>query len=621
MRLLRKTKCLPDESLASFIYRLAEVNYYNSPRIFKEALKVTEDQINGNNFSYENVRKVSNLVNGNVNDLYKRSIVNYFTNDNTINQLLFLRSRVKFCVHCIKAEPYHKWIWNINPIAICLNHSILLTDKCQSCNKKISFKSLMKKTCLSCGFEFINTKPILINPESFLYRSQKDLYSRLKEDEVDILPSLSFYEYIWLSKKVLFLFEDQKSFVHPTDETIHSFTRKSNGFFDNKKLLLALSNVYWMFNNFPDNFYQVLDNFEKVDYTIRKRRKKQFESILMEKKLLFMKQEYEKYKNLQILEGNTSANIAAYDKEGALKKKERFYTKKDVIRELGLKREQLENLICNGELKPKKVQRGKKVHYLFKKSSVLKITNELKNQQNDLITRVEAAEILGISYGRIQDLIDGNLLKLIRHPLEKGTFLSLKEVKDLINPSNVLYKESQSSDEISFLKVLDKYVTSGLSIQRIIYFMKNRKLTPTSNKKNPKLPDLFFYQKDIQNILHELKLQAQNEKGYSLQDVAKIMNMSERTIHKMIKHQLIQPKDVFVSRRGRILYRFSKETVEKFRETYLSTKEIEHEFQIPKSKIQNLVYRRKLKNYLSGVCSKILIRRKDIVDLISKTES
>jgi hypothetical protein len=513
LRLLKSTKLLQDESLVSLIYRLAKINYYDSPAVFKNVLDVKKRKINGNDFSYEDTKKVSDLINGDVNDLYKRSIDYHRTNDREIDELLFLRSRVKFCPFCIKDEPYHKWVWNINPIAICLNHSILLIDKCENCNKNISLRSLMKKTCLSCGFEFVNTKTESIETKSFLFLSQMDLYNRLIGGDVDILPYMPFHEYIYLAKKILFLFEDQKSFIPPTNETINSFTRKSGDFFDNKKSLIAFANVFWMFKNFPVNFFKVLDGFEKIDYSLRKRRKKQFEEILLKEKFLFLKEAYIKYKDQQIIEGNTSSNIAAYDKEGALKKKERFYTKKDVLKVLGIPRGQLDNLIRNRKLKPKEVHRGKRVHFLFERADILKIAHELKEQQDDLITRMEAAKIMGIHCERIKNLIDANLLNLKTSPLVNGTFLSKQEVKDLINSRNLIYKECQSSEWINFSKVFDKYATSGVSIQKLLLFIREGKLNPITTKKNPKLTDFFFHENEIKKILHEIKMKARNQEG------------------------------------------------------------------------------------------------------------
>lgn len=113
-----------------------------------------------------------------------------------------------------------------------------------------------------------------IEPQLYLYNSLfvpsiSKAPLGLKIDEFLILVDLSY-----------FLLEGMESYLG--DELlISSFHNKKSGHRDSYKRSHAFNNAYWMYQDFPRNFYQVLNDFiQKKQPPIMYEQKGQFERIL-----------------------------------------------------------------------------------------------------------------------------------------------------------------------------------------------------------------------------------------------------------------------------------------------------------------------------------------------------
>ncbi|MFJ7979155.1 TniQ family protein [Lysinibacillus xylanilyticus] len=607
---MNKTKFLSNESVVSIVYRSAKANYYQSPNVFKNALGMSMNMLNANNFTIENCREFALLIGSNECELYFRSTHFY----SSIDILQLLRTRIKYCPYCIREILHHQWQWSFTPITICLTHKKSLIDKCHCCSSYISINSLFKGNCPKCGSQFEDAKSNDINTNSYQYKSQRDLFKRLKGQEVSLLQDFSMDEYIKLAKKVLFLFEDQNSFIAPHCEIIHSFTRKGKeNYYSNDNLQLALANVYWMFSNFPNNFYKVLDGFEQIHYSIRKRRMSQFKQGIKGEKMLFIKEALEHYFNLQIESGNTSKNISVYNQGAAMRKSERFLTKKEVRKEYGVGIKQLERMVDDTLITPKIIKRGKAVQYLFNKNDLLLMKEMISQEKSKLINIQQASSRLGISVKSIHTLINEGLLMVTTVPWAKGGFVSKKDVVQLLVGNNVIYGSEISNELINYSRLLDKFATSGVSVTKIFVYIKEGKLRPRTNTQNPKLPDYYFHIKEIQQLLTDLKTQNQKHFGYNFNDVQEILKIGSKTLHKLIDLQLLIPSKKIITGNGRKFYWFPKETIDNFQEQFLTPVQAEHELRIPQNRVRRWVQQGKVNNLLDGISRKMWINRNELV--------
>lgn len=607
---MNKTKFLSNESVVSIVYRSAKANYYQSPNVFKNALGMSLNMINANNFTIVNCRELALLIGSNERELYFRS-THFYT---SIELLQLLRTRIKYCPYCIREILHHQWQWSFTPITICLMHKKSLIDKCHYCSSYISINSLFKGNCPKCGSQFEDVKLNDINKNSYQYKSQRDLFKRLKGQEVSLLQDFSMDEYIKLAKKVLFLFEDQNSFIAPHCEIIHSFTRKGKeNYYSNDKLQLALANVYWMFSNFPNNFYKVLDGFEQIHYSIRKRRMTQFKQGIQGEKMLFIKDALEHYFNLQTESGNTSKNISFYNQWAAMRKSERYLTKKEVRKKYRVGLKQLERMVDDTLITPKIIKRGEAVQYLFNKNDLLLMKEKISQEKSKLINIKQASNRLGISVKSIHTLINEGLLMVTTVPWAKGGFVSKKDLVQLLMEETVTYENNFSDEWINYSRLLDKFATSGISAVKIFRYMKEGKLRPRANSHNPKLTDYYFHVNEIHQLLSDLKIQNQEHHGYNFNVVLEKLEIGSKTLHKLIACQLLNPSKIIITENGRKFYWFPKETIDSFQEQFLTPVQAEHELNIPQNQVRRWVQQGKVNNLLDGISRKMWINRNELV--------
>ncbi|MBM7620164.1 putative metalloprotease [Bacillus tianshenii] len=609
MKFLKKIEILPNESITSILYRLAEANYYQGPKIIADFLHMNMYTIDSNNFSRKQCEKILSFINKTPADLYARSTVCH-TKD---NDLLVMRSRVKFCPACIKDTPHHQWLWNFTVVNICLKHSIILVDKCPKCFEKISVKALLKRTCRKCSFPFNNTSPKNIKEDSLLYKSQNDMYNRIFHKPIEILSELSLEKYIQFAKEILVIFEDQNSFTASTETKVHSFRKvKGGNYFNNEDLAHALCNVYWLLTDINENLPKVLNGFEKLNYSKRKRRMLQFKKLLQSNEGSYLQNAYNTFRQQQIEEGNTSRNVASYDKKSALKIKDKYYVKRELPKVLNISLEKLNDLIQKKLLEPKKVSRGKAVHYLFNKHEVEHLMKQIKTEKEDAIGYYEAKDMLGVSFESVKELVKKEILTEKEYVWRSEKCLSRTEIKAILcNVGNVTF-DINLSEYISLKDVLDKYKTSGISIPLLLQSIRNNKLRPRTNVTNANITNFFFRISEIKSVLEAIKRKNQNQKGYHFIDITKMMNISDRTLHKLIECKLLEQPEKTISPKGRTLYWFPKKVVDDFCSTYITVREAEKEYGIPQGRVRKLVYQGHVRNYLEGVCRKMLLNRNEL---------
>src|SRR5690606_23526229 len=139
--LLNKINPKKDESLYSFLHRLAVVNYYEHLGSMFTELNSAAYVENCNEIhpNLNWVDFVHNLLNNmaiNINEL----VVNKFdellvkrtgeANRRHIHRTYYHRYSTKFCPDCLKEDFYHRLHWDVSYITICTKHKKNLITKC-----------------------------------------------------------------------------------------------------------------------------------------------------------------------------------------------------------------------------------------------------------------------------------------------------------------------------------------------------------------------------------------------------------------------------------------------------------------------------------------------------------
>jgi hypothetical protein len=194
--LLCRLPLFPDESLPSYLHRVALANCYDYltfTAICKNRLSVIgvsdilERPSHSETFdvlsSLTGVEP-SALANASVNgfsktEFFGKSGLNIQLSDGNLFRITDWRSyyrylhknrEVYFCPTCLQEFPYHRLVWIPLDVTACLKHKCLLVDHCGSCESRVSIQDIVRCGCHQCGKNLGNT------PTRFLHDQPFDLF-------------------------------------------------------------------------------------------------------------------------------------------------------------------------------------------------------------------------------------------------------------------------------------------------------------------------------------------------------------------------------------------------------------------------------------------------------------
>ncbi|WP_180976855.1 TniQ family protein [Fischerella thermalis] len=176
-KLLRRPRPNRDESLAGYIIRLAESNYYPSPNWIFQMSDLNKRGIYANLFypHKDDLQKLSLLSEIESDILWSMAWTSnkqsHSINLNTVKifgdlvpiQTISTR-RVKLCPICLRSAPYCRSVWDLSFITTCPLHYCLLIDFCPQCGKEIKW-SRPRVTICKCGFDWHNCEPGTLSEE------------------------------------------------------------------------------------------------------------------------------------------------------------------------------------------------------------------------------------------------------------------------------------------------------------------------------------------------------------------------------------------------------------------------------------------------------------------------
>lgn len=179
-KLLRRPRPEKDESLAGYIIRLTESNYYPSPNWIFQMSSLNKRGIHTNVFYpyKDDLQKLSLLSEVEEEILWSMAWTSnqqkHNINTNTIKIFGFLvpirtlsPQKVKLCAVCLSSAPYCRAVWDLSLISACPLHHCLLIHYCPQCSKEIKW-SRAKVTICNCGFDWRNYKPEILSMERVL---------------------------------------------------------------------------------------------------------------------------------------------------------------------------------------------------------------------------------------------------------------------------------------------------------------------------------------------------------------------------------------------------------------------------------------------------------------------
>jgi hypothetical protein len=605
---------IPQESLSSYIYRLATANLYSSVAFFSHFLSITVARISNNEFDERAVEKIAQLTNNNREHIEKMTIQFFGCHfqGKIPRKSFYLKNRVKYCPACVQTVNHHQVKWAFAPVTACLEHHCLLIEKCQCCNQFISMVSLMRGRCEKCHFQYKQASPIYIKQDSMLYRSQVEIQEVLFSQIINnpLLSSLSLHDYLYLMYQSFYLLEGLNSFVN--DAVITAFSNKKGGYQNNENLATAFCNAVWMYHDFPLNFYTVLYSFNKKNLKVKYEQKKQFEKLLENDTYKIIKDAYDKYWLAELAQGTISKTFSVFKRNPALLKQCDFLHKEDVKKVSAMAYKYIEHLEGEQRLQVRNIKRGNTKRIMVERSSLENIVS----LQKKFMTKARAANVIGIQKDSIGKLVDSGFLSLRKSPTGKMMF-HVDEVESFLNRYRGEYVDEKVNG-IYFYGILTEYSVNNFSITKILEYVDKGYLRPFTNKRNGTLADSFYHIDDVLQCLQLLRKEKQEKQGYYMKDVMEKLNVGEKAMRKLVNYEVFIPKHIVTLKDGRKHYFFDKEKIDDFAEEHLTVAQVTEEYGVPKHIVWQWVKEGRLTDISKGACKGFLLNKKEVAALVSK---
>jgi hypothetical protein len=610
---IRHIPMIIGESISSYLTRISSFNGYSILQVLSE-LRISKLNYYKNYYSEQDERKLATLTRGIGEQIKEGNISKVIHLESEVFRKFVMHRYAKYCPVCLQTQGngFHKMLWSIHPVTICIEHKAFLIEECNVCNRKVTMNSLLNNHC-SCGVKFSNIKHQECKNELLLH-SQIAIQSLVLKFKGlnkchSIMDEVSFEEFIQLAFSSFHLFGDFNVFSLGESKYKSPFHNKKFEKQNNIKNAISFANVFWMYQNFPNNFYAVLNHFHKHKRDQSKYiQKNSFESILDNAKFSLIKSAYENFWLQKYDEGSIRVNFSVFKKNKILLEQRKNVTKEEVKQTIGWSYPKIEKLTENHNLESNQLPKGKSKRILVTKRSI----QEVKREQNLFASQREAANILGLSKVAVEKLLFAKLLHLERSPSGQMQ-IKKEEIETLIRLC-----QGQSvvkSDElVGFKECLIKYSVNGISIVYLIRWILDKQITPYSLQNTKKICDLYFNHQDILSCLQNLKMKSEIEKGYYFSDVRKILKVGEKTLWQFVNHGILSPDQIETWKDGRKRYYFNKQKVDNFFNDHITISDASKRFDIPEQLIRTWLKKGRISNILNGVTNGYLLRTHDLIE-------
>lgn len=259
--LLRTPAPYPDESLAGYVLRLSESNYYQSPHWIMNLANLKADRTIRLPFKSKKPSQLSQVIG--ISDIQLRKMAYGAVIDKDTFSYSIHRYAKKICQQCLRETLYCRQIWELPILEVCPFHDCLLLQVCPSCQKQISWSRPGVAKC-KCGQDFRNcavksAAPYQVNFAVYVHgmKGNTPCLNQIREvygedNPVFELDLVQFRQFSWfLCSRLL-------------SELIHQISDKIERLISiNVEEQLTLSHrlaiVFCLFKDWTRNFSQIFD--------------------------------------------------------------------------------------------------------------------------------------------------------------------------------------------------------------------------------------------------------------------------------------------------------------------------------------------------------------------------
>lgn len=548
-----------DESTSSYLYRLSRANY-RPIGVLLAFFGISRAEWLKNMFSDKQLSYIASHINKK-SDLYQGTYHNFLNLMGHNNDSHLLSNRMKYCPDCYRENAYHRTIWGLKPITICLRHASRLRDTCPNCQKPVVMDQFMNGFCKQCKYVYHQTKSLSISSDSIEYELQSGLHAALMHEAKMFrnIGGLNVNQFLILAYHSFHLLEELPSFLNESKKQIRIFHNRRGGMQQNELLAEAYNHVFWMYHDFPYRFHLVLSEFLKKSRRKLYVQKKTFEALFNLEGFDLIKNEYELFWIKELENGTVRKDLSIFKQNQDLLLSKSHLRKEEVKQLTGMSYPKLESLHESGQINIMSRQRGKTTQHFIDRSTI----DHLSKEKQNYINKREAAQILGIQRNSISQLVKEGILDEVQTAFSQQKLILKEEVVSLLRKSRG--RLNPIMDGIKYQQVLIKYTVNGLTISKLLKFIHRKVLIPKLLIANGNLSNTWFREEELLRCVEILKQEKQMTNGMYMHDVMHYLKIGESKMKRLMDSGQLAPDKVIVWKDGRKRYLFSKSKVVVFK--------------------------------------------------------
>jgi len=631
--LLARTPIQPGESLQSLLVRLSRLNDYDVPdTLFQLLQEETNKQPLKERIALprhiEMYQRLEALTGRSILDLYAASAHRFATiltpPDISIGFLglaesialpllawslaakqLRPASAGQFCPLCLQRAAYHRLIWLPIAVSACLEHSCLLIDRCQRCEKKVSIREIVEMQCRKCKGILAESEALLLGNDAGLASQrvfQSWFLNNRTADAAPLFPEAqprALYRVLdglqWATRMLAWI---EWLHLHRIDGDLHMAMLQS-GEKQNKitpyESYCLYTTAFKGITNWPEGFYEFLHAYSlqrqsgkflnggpKADlgnlYT------QWLQDYWQHPAFEFIHKGFEHYFVATYSLSSAVARSNLCQGNNGMTEQLSGVSLAEAARLLGVTPKMIDILLRTGRLTLQRSDStGKRTHRFVNRAQVL----ELRSQWEEFVNRAEAAQWLGVTQSMVIDLVKVGLLVAERNPAEgypcwafhKSALVDCMEKVLKYVKSCVSDKIGEGDTFVDLAEAARMLFVLGLNAASVLSFVAEGKLRAYfSANHDPKMTSLLFNRSDIQQCIESTKL----ENGWvSRKDVTRLLKVRDITLARWVKFGLISPAVVY----GSAQY-FDRETIVHFITNHITVEEAAKLLEVGKLTVQ-----------------------------------
>ena len=440
-----------DETLASWLWRLAKGNYLQSPQMIMRHLRtkvsgvkhLTMSGINGIP-DIQVLQELANLGRISLADIHLHTIHRFasvfappelgaevvqLTSGDTLSFLPkrpthdFYTRQMAWCPHCLREASYVRWHWHIPLVVLCPKHQCYLADACPQCHARPAEADLICGQCGSCGLLLHSIEAISTPDDALLWQWQTTLmnwlYGGSVPDELG-LPNVSVNTLVHVLQGLRYATQRAGNDWH-FHHTLASLPVPNLDFVERRRLTLAeRSSLYCTafrgLLDWPHGFHAFLDAYRQRSHDMDdKGLRREFGSLYMSWLMGFWRhacfdfvsQSFNAYLVAHIpAEQVVNAKWVTYYPE--ILEQFDYGNAPYVAQQLGLPVVRVHRLAQDGALTAYRFGKYKGTT-LYSRSEV----DRLKQKWRRHLTRTQAAQQLGVSLEIIREILQSEVLQAV----------------------------------------------------------------------------------------------------------------------------------------------------------------------------------------------------------------